>query len=218
MSRWYPGAFIVYPSDTIFFVTITVIDWVDVFTREDYKHIIAESLDFCRKKKGLCIYAWVLMTNHIHLIVSHDENNEKLASTIGDFKKFTAKKVLKAIIENPQESRKNWMLKHFEEETIKANKDASCSVSKSHFTDGLQGCEKHYHLWQRGYDSFCIYNIKMMRQKMDYLHANPVRAGIVDKPWEYRYSSYKNYSGEKGIIEIECLDLGIDDPTKPRKW
>ncbi|MDE6083792.1 MAG: transposase [Muribaculaceae bacterium] len=75
-----------------FFVTITVIDWVDVFTREAYKNIIAESLDFCRRKKGLCIYAWVLMTNHIHLIVSHDVNNEKLSQTIGDFKKFTAKK------------------------------------------------------------------------------------------------------------------------------
>ncbi len=57
-----------------------------------------------------------------------------------------------------------------------------------------------------------------MRQKIDYLHANPIRAGIVDKPWEYRYCSYRNYCGQKGLIEIDFLDLGIDDPTKPRQW
>ncbi len=218
MSRWYPGAFIVYPPDTIYFVTITVIDWVDVFTREEYKQIVAESLDFCRRNKGLCVYAWVLMTNHIHMIISHDVDNEKLAATIGDFKKFTAKKVLNAIIENPSESRKYWMLRHFEEEVVMANRDASCSVSKERRTDGSRRRGTHYHLWQRGYDSFCINNIKMMRQKMDYLHANPVRAGIVDHPMDYRYSSYKNYCGEKGVIEIDLMDMGIDDPRRMRNW
>ena len=218
MSRWYPGLFVVFPHDTIFFVTITVIDWVDVFTREEYKRIIADSLDFCRRKKGLCLYAWVLMSNHIHLIVSHDESNDKLAATIGDLKKFTAKNVINAIIENPQESRKEWLLKHFEEERIKDNPDASCSISKDHGSDCSVGRKKHYHLWRRGYHSFCIYNIKMMRQKIDYLHANPVRAGIVDKPWDYRYSSSRNYIGEDGEIEIDYMDLGIDDSSKPRRW
>lgn len=131
MSHWYPGAFIVYPPDTIFYVTITVIDWIDVFTRDEYKTIITASLDYCRRKKGLRIYAWVLMTNHIHLIVSHDKGNDRLAQAIGDFKKFTAKKIIKKIIENPQESRKRWMLKHFEEDEIVHNKDMSCSISKN---------------------------------------------------------------------------------------
>lgn len=246
MSYYYPGAYIVIPADTVFFITTTVIDWVDVFTRDEYKQIIAESLDFCRKKKGLNIHAWVLMTNHLHLIASHEEGSDKLKTVIGDFKKFTAKKVIQAIIDNPQESRKNWMLPHFEEEAIKESKDSSCSVSKDRYgkytpvssqsprgfathesltTSESAGCKpaetsvkKHYHLWQRGYDSFCIYNIKMLRQKIDYLHANPVRAGIVFKPWEYKYCSYPNYCGEQGLFEIDLMDLGIEDPTRPPKW
>ncbi|MDE6083793.1 MAG: hypothetical protein K2G11_04840 [Muribaculaceae bacterium] len=110
------------------------------------------------------------------------------------------------------------MLKHFDEENIKANNDVSCSISKNNRSNGSEGSSTHYHLWQRGYHSYCITNIKMMRQKIDYLHANPIRAGIVDKPWEYRYCSYRNYCGQKGLIEIDFLDLGIDDPTKPRQW
>ncbi len=218
MGQWHNGAYIVYPPDTIYFVTITVIDWVDVFTREEYKRLIAESLDFCRRNKGLCVYAWVLMTNHLHLIISHSEGNEKLAATIGDFKKFTSKKVINAIINNPQESRKEWMLIHFEEEEIKKRKNVSCSISKPNGSLTDQTNRGHYHLWRRGYDKYCIYNVMMMRQKIDYLHENPIRAGIVEKPWEYIYSSYKNYCGEKGIIEIDYIDLGIENSTKAREW
>lgn len=236
MTYYYPGAYVVIPADTMFFITITVIDWVDVFTREEYKNLIVESLDFCRRKKGLCIYAWVLMTNHLHLIVSHNIDKEHLANVIGDFKKFTAKKVIKAIIDNPHESRKQWLLEHLKEENIKENPDASCSRSKTNkgeyvpVTDRVVGCKPtttmaatttsdvHYHLWQRGYDSYCIYNIKHLRQKMDYLHANPVRAGIVDNPMHYRYCSYPNYCGEQGLLEIDLIDLGLSDPTHLPKW
>lgn len=225
MGYYYPGAYMVLPPDTVYFITITVIDWVDVFTREEYKQIIVESLDFCRKNKGLNIYAWVIMTNHLHLIVSHETDNDHLERVIGDFKKFTAKKVIAAISRNPQESRKRWMLNHFKESAIAENDDASCSRSKSsrsnskHQAGGeSRSNEEHYHLWQRGYDSYCIYNIKHLRQKMNYLHANPVRAGIVDKPWEYRYCSYRNYCGEEGLFEIDLMDLGIEDPTRPSKW
>ena len=73
MSRYHPGAFIKFPPDTVYFITITVIDWVDVFTREEYKRIIADSLDFCRKTKGLRIYAWVphmMSTTNIWLPLS----------------------------------------------------------------------------------------------------------------------------------------------------
>lgn len=249
MSYYYPGAYMVLPPDAVYFITTTVIDWVDVFTRDKYKKIIAESLDFCRRKKGLCIYAWVLMTNHLHLIVSHDVDNEHLAKVIGDFKKFTSKKVISAIMCNSEESRKRWLLEHFLEENINENRDASCSRSKTNSGEyvkvadrvvsgvdsGVVGCKptttteskptttsddgkRHYHLWQRGYDSYCIYNIKHLRQKMDYLHANPVRAGIVDNPMHYRYCSYPNYCGEQGLFEIDLMDLGLTDPTRPPKW
>ncbi len=78
----------------IYFVTFTVHQWVDVFTRPLYRNILFESLTYCQKAKGLKIYAWVLMSNHIHLLVS--AKNENLSDIIRDFKKFTAKKIVKA--------------------------------------------------------------------------------------------------------------------------
>ena len=57
----------------MYFITSTVVDWVDVFTRPVYKHVIIESLEYCQKEKGLIIYAWVLMTNHLHVIVGAKE-------------------------------------------------------------------------------------------------------------------------------------------------
>lgn len=223
MTRYYPGSYTVFPPDTIYFVTITVIDWVDVFIREEYKKIIVESLDYCRRNKGLQLHAWVLMTNHIHFIASHQVDSDHLWSVIRDFKRHTSKKVIAAVNENPSESRKKWLLEHFKEENIMANDDASCSISKNGKSqgvgnEGLDTGSQHYHLWQRGYDKYCIYNIKHLRQKMDYLHANPVRAGIVFKPWEYRYSSCPNYAGEDGVIELDLINLGLEDSTKPAKW
>ena len=53
----------------LYFTTSTVVDWVDIFTRPEYKHIILDSLAYCQESKGLDIYAWVLMTNHLHMIV-----------------------------------------------------------------------------------------------------------------------------------------------------
>ena len=92
----------------VHFVTFTVHQWVDVFTRNEYKDILLESLRFCQERKGLEIYAWVIMTNHIHLIISSREGN--LSDIIRDFKKYTSTQVIKAIEQNLRESRKKWLL------------------------------------------------------------------------------------------------------------
>ena len=83
----------------VHFVTFTVHQWVDVFTRNEYKDILLESLRFCQERKGLEIYAWVIMTNHIHLIIGSREG--KLSDIIRDFKKYTSVQVIKAIEQNP---------------------------------------------------------------------------------------------------------------------
>jgi REP element-mobilizing transposase RayT len=91
-----------------YFITCTVNQWVDVFTRNEYKEILLDSLRHCQKEKGLNIYAWVLMSNHIHLIVSSRQGN--LSDIIRDFKKFTSTKIVEAIGANTKESRKRWLL------------------------------------------------------------------------------------------------------------
>ncbi len=93
-------------NENAHFVTFSVVNWIAAFSREDYKEIVVESLRFCIEEKGLKLHAWVIMTNHIHLIISC-KVGVKQADILRDFKKFTAKTIIKAIEENPKESRKD---------------------------------------------------------------------------------------------------------------
>ncbi|WP_245574921.1 transposase [Flavobacterium tegetincola] len=101
------------------FITITIADWVDLLTRPIYCNIIDESLNYCIEKKGLSVHPYVYMTSHIHLIVTAFEG--ALQNVIRDFKKFTSKKLIEAIPENP-ESRREWLLKKFSYEAKKIRK------------------------------------------------------------------------------------------------
>jgi len=98
----------------LYFTTSTVISWIDVFTRDVYRNILIDSLQYCQQNKGLEIFAWVLMTNHFHLIARATSGN-KLEHIFRDLKKITSSKIIKSIIENPSESRKEWMLAIFED-------------------------------------------------------------------------------------------------------
>jgi len=93
----------------VYFVTFAVVEWLDVFTRPDYKNIVLDSLQYCQKKKGMEIFAWCIMTNHVHLIFRgvQEDKPEKL---LGDFKRFTSKEIVNAIKENPREGRREWLL------------------------------------------------------------------------------------------------------------
>lgn len=98
--------------DGLYFVTFTVQGWVDVFTRNEYKNILIENLTYCQQNKGLGIFAYCLMSNHIHLIVRAEEGYI-LSDILRDFKKFTARTILNSIRDNPQESRREWLLEQF---------------------------------------------------------------------------------------------------------
>ena len=96
----------------VYFLTITVVDWVDVFTRPGYKHEIVNALRYCQQSKGLELYAWVIMSNHIHLIAG-TKDGFNLSDILRDFKKYTSKKIVE-LIQTENESRKDWMLNRFE--------------------------------------------------------------------------------------------------------
>ena len=160
----------------VHFLTFTVHQWVDVFSRKDYSNLILENLNYCQKEKGLEIYSWVIMSNHIHLIAR--AKNENLSDIIRDFKKFTAKKIFKAIQDNPKESRKSWLLL------------ALSSQDKIWF-------------WEDGYHGEEIFTVKFFNTKANYIHQNPVRAGIVEKEEEYLNSSTGDFYGKrKGPIQL----------------
>ena len=96
-------------SEGLYFVSFAVVDWLDVFTRNEYKDIALESLSYCQKNKGMEIFAWCIMSNHLHLVF-RSINGLDPAALLGDFKRFTSKAIVKAIIENSKESRKEFLL------------------------------------------------------------------------------------------------------------
>src|SRR5262245_60215543 len=89
------------------FITFSVINWIDVFSREAYKQILVESLQYCIDNKGLRLHAWVIMSNHVHLVASAKQGHQ-LVTAIRDLKKFTSRNIIDAINSNVQESRKDW--------------------------------------------------------------------------------------------------------------
>ncbi len=152
------------------FITPTIVDWVDVFTRKVYRDIVIDSLDFCIKNKALQLYGYVIMTNHLHLIVK--SANGTLSDTIRDFKKFTSTQIIETIKKEP-ESRREWMLHRFE-----WNADQNQRSSNNQ-------------MWTHENHPESIYSLKFFNQKLNYIHENPVRAGWVELPEEYIYSSAK---------------------------
>src|SRR5258706_1438137 len=144
-------------KEGLYFVSFATINWIDLFVRDEYCSIVVDSLDYCRKKKGLEIYCWCIMPSHIHLIIRAIEKNPEIV--LGRLKEFTAKKLVKAIQENPQESRKEWMLWMF-----------TRAAAKSSNVSGMQ-------LWQHHNKPIELWSADVIQQKADYIHLNPVMAG-----------------------------------------
>ncbi|MNP97130.1 Transposase IS200 like protein [compost metagenome] len=177
------------------FITPTVVDWIDVFTRQCYRDIVIECLDYCIKNKGMILYGYVIMSNHIHLIIQSESG--KLSDLIRDFKKFIAKNILEKI-QNGPESRREWMLQRFE------------LATESHQRN------KKFQFWQYGNHAEEIYSIEFMWSKLHYVHLNPVRAGLVAKASDYIYSSASNYMSDSGLLEIEKVDNAIVNVLDPK--
>ncbi len=166
----------------VYFVSFAVVEWLDVFTRNEYKDVIINSLQYCQKEKGMELYAWCIMTNHMHLVFK-SIRELKPEILLRDFKRFTSRAIIKAIQENENESRKDWLLDQF----VKAGEKSS-NVKK-------------YQFWRHDNKPIELWSNKVIDEKISYIHNNPVEEGIVYKPEEYVYSSAKDYSGELGLIE-----------------
>ena len=105
------GGYKIRNKEGIHFITFAVVEWVDVFTRKEYRDIVLDSIRYCQQEKGLILHAWCLMSNHIHLIISAKNNDT--SDILRDFKKFTSKQIVTAIINSQHESRRDWMLNIF---------------------------------------------------------------------------------------------------------
>ena len=167
----------------LYFLTLTVVEWIDIFTRPVYRHILVDALQYNIKNKGLAVSGWCLMSNHLHLLAGAEEGFH-LADILRDFKKFTSKTIVKEIQDNPKESRRKWLLSEFASAGRRLKKP--------------QG----YKFWQNGNEAKEIHTSHFLEQKLNYIHNNPVKAEIVAEPREYLYSSAIDYAGGKGFVDI----------------
>lgn len=172
-------------TDKAYFITITTVSWIDVFTRLNHKYAIIDSLRYCQQQKGLEIYAYVLMPSHLHMMCRSKEGFV-LSDIIRDFKKYTSKKIIQNIKEEP-ESRREWLLDLFSKACVHLKRD------------------QEYKVWQDGYHAEEISSNKFIYQKLNYIHENPVKDKIVEKPEDYIFSSARNYADLEFLLQIELI-------------
>lgn len=180
MSFFRPGYSIRDPYST-YFLTATVVDWIELFIRPQLADIVVDSLAYCHQNKGLDIHAWCLMPNHLHLMCTHKEG--RLPDVLRDFKRHTASAILKMLKDNElQESRKRWLLQRLEIAAL--------------------GKRQDYKLWQSGNHPVVCDSSSFFEQRLRYVHENPVKAGFVWEPQHYRYSSAIDYWGGTGLLPL----------------
>ena len=169
---------------TSYFLTLNTVDWVDVFIRPVYKQVIVHTLNHFIDSKGLTMYAWSLMTNHLHLLVQSRPGFE-FSDIIQQFGTFTNQKILEALETEP-ESRKEWMLSRFQL---------------------FYGSTKDFSIWQNTGKRVLVdlEDPARLVEYFEFIHENSVRDRFVDIASDYPYSSARDYSGQKGLVKITKL-------------
>ena len=165
----------------IYFVSFAVVNWLDVFIRNEYKDILLDNLQFYQKSAGMEIFAWCIMTSHVHLVYRCLEHRPELV--LGNFKRFTSKALVKAIKEHRKESRREMLLSQF--------KASGSKASNVH----------HYQFWRHDNKPIELWSNWVIDQKINYIHQNPVVSGFVQKAEHFLYSSAQDYAGGKGLLD-----------------
>ena len=158
------------------FMTCTVLHWIPVFTRPPTVEILLNTLRFLIDD-GMKLYAYVILENHLHLIAQ----SQQLDRDIARFKSYTAKNLINYLAEN----------------NVKVILEQLAFYKKAHKDD------RSYQFWQEGVHPEWIQNEEMMRQKVEYIHQNPVKRGYVDLAEHWRYSSARNYQGMSGLLGVD---------------
>jgi len=159
------------------FLTATVNNWLPLFTRMETVQILFDSWTFLQRDSGFILYGYVVLENHLHMVVASSD----LSRDMQRFKSWTAREIL-ALLQQKNSRRMLELLAMFK---------------RKHKTDST------YQVWEEGNHPQLIGNEMMMRQKLDYIHQNPVKRGYVDQPEHWRYSSARDYLGQKGLVEVD---------------
>ncbi len=174
-------------QEHFYFVTFTVVEWIDVFIREEYRNIFLESLRYCQKEKGLLVGAYCIMSSHIHLAIGTN-GSCRLEDIIRDLKSYTSRHIRKYMENNPFESRRKWMIEIMGQAGDKKTNN------------------KDFQFWQQHNHPIELSTNEILQQRIDYIHHNPVKAGFVEKPLDWLLSSARDYEGIRGPVDIYYLN------------
>ena len=161
------------------FITLTVLHWIPLFTNTKSVDILLNCFRYLQQNDNLKIYSYVILENHLHLVASSDD----LSKTIKKFKSFTAKKILELL----------------KQQNIKTILDQLAFYKKEHKKSST------YQVWQEGMQPKLIQNELILKEKIDYIHNNPIKRGYVDKAKYWRYSSARDYEGIEGLLKIDKI-------------
>ena len=166
----------IFEPDRPHFLTCTVVDWLPMFCSPPIVQIILDSWAYLQANGRLVIYAYVIMVNHLHLVASATDLSKEMAS----FKSFTARQIIDYLEDN----------------------DAHRVLDQLAWHKQRHKKDREYQLWQEGSHPQLIQGEAMVRQKVAYIHDNPVKRGYVDDPTHWRYSSARNYAGQPGLLDV----------------
>jgi len=171
----------IYNPHGAFFITSTIVDWLPVFKSRPYFEILVDSIRYSQSAKDLKLYAYVFLDNHFHLIVSA----HNLSNVIGSIKGYTAKEIIRKL----KEDRKESLLEKFRQAKLKYK------------------IKSEFQIWQESFHPQELITDRIFEQKVDYIHMNPVRRGLVKEPedWEYR-SAGNIMSGIEGVLHLNGWD------------
>lgn len=159
------------------FVTCTILHWLPIFTRQESVQIIIECLKFLQQKDNLKLYAYVILENHLHLVVQRDDIEKSMKS----FKQYTAKEIL----------------------ALLKKENVTTILEQLQFYKKAHHKATDYQIWEEGYQPKLMQTDEMIISKIKYIHENPVKRGYVDEAVHWRYSSARDYEDVKGLIDIE---------------
>jgi putative transposase len=175
----------IFEGDEVYFVTFTIAEWIKVLEKDDYKDLIINTIKFYQKNKGLVVYGYCIMPNHVHMIVQA-VSNFTISEILRDVKKFTARAIVKKLEDEKPAGYLNIL-----------SKFAEAGTPLKRITS--------YKVWQDGNHAKLIYSNKFLMEKLSYLHNNPIEYGLCSVSWEYEYSSAANYMDKYSMLEVVLL-------------
>ena len=165
-------------TDKPHFLTCTIMEWLPLFIRPYIVDHLLNCWRYQQTHHDLKLYGFVILENHLHFVAQAPD----LSKCLSQFKSFTARQIIDDL----------------------QSKGADKALQRLRFSKRAHKQDRVYQLWQEGSHAEMVYSESVMRQKLEYIHNNPVKRGYVDLPEQWRYSSARNYAGMPGLIEVQC--------------